>query len=63
VDSPGMRASRLAVILDEMRTLDAAALRTVSAGDRRALCEISERLMELHLRFAAEYRAMLATPP
>ena len=49
----------LMLVLEELARLYAAALYTVRAGDQRELCEISERLLGLHARFAAEYRAML----
>jgi hypothetical protein len=51
------------MVLRQLAQSDAAALRTIRAGDQRELCEISERLLRLHLRFAAEYRAMLAAGP
>jgi hypothetical protein len=49
----------LVSVLEELARFDSAALSTVRAGDQRELCEISERLLGLHARFAAEYRAML----
>jgi hypothetical protein len=49
----------LMLVLEELARFDAAALHTVRVGDQRELCEISERLLGLHARFAAEYRAML----
>jgi hypothetical protein len=60
---PGSPENSLAVVLRQLAQSDAAALRTIRAGDQRELCEISERLLRLHLRFAAEYRSMLAAGP
>jgi hypothetical protein len=60
VEDTGLRANSLVLILDELTKLAFAALQTAQAGDRRELCEISEKLLGLHVRFAAEYRYMLA---
>lgn len=56
----GLRGNNLILILDELTKLALAALQAAQAGDRRELCEISERLLGLQVRFAAEYRYMLA---
>ena len=50
----------LVPVLDELMQLDAAALATAQRGGQRELFEISEQLLGLHARFAAEYRALLA---
>jgi hypothetical protein len=63
MNDPESPENRLAVVLGQLAQSDAAALRTIQAGDQRELCEISERLLSLHLRFAAEYRSMLAAGP
>jgi hypothetical protein len=60
MDDSGMRRNGLVPVLDELMELDAAALATARRGGQRELCELSERLLGLHARFAAEYRAMLA---
>ena len=54
-----MPENGLVLVLEELARFDAAALSTVRTGDQRELCEISEQLLDLHARFAAEYRAML----
>jgi hypothetical protein len=63
VEDTGLRGNSLILILDELINLALAALQTAQAGDRQELCEISERLLSLHVRFAAEYRHMLASQP
>jgi hypothetical protein len=57
----GAPENRLALVLEELARFDAAALCTVRNGDQQKLCEISERLLGLHARFAAAYRAMLVS--
>ena len=61
MESTGLRENSLILILDELTKLALVALQTAQAGDRRELCEISEKLLGLHVRFAAEYRYMLAS--
>ena len=60
MENTGLRGNSLVLILDELAKLAFAELQTAQAGDRRELCEISEKLLSLHVRFAAEYRYMLA---
>jgi hypothetical protein len=63
VEGTGLRGNSLILILNELIKLTRAALRSAQAGDRQELCEISERLLSLQIRFAAEYRHMLASQP
>jgi hypothetical protein len=61
MDDSIMRRNGLEPVLDELTQLDAAALATARrGGGQRELFELSERLLGLHARFAAEYRALLA---
>lgn len=60
MDDSAMRRNGLVPVLDELMQLDAAALATARRGGQRELFELSERLLGLHARFAAEYRALLA---
>jgi hypothetical protein len=60
MEDSSVRRNGLVPVLDELAQLDAAALLTARMGGARELCEISEQLLGLHARFAAEYRAMLA---
>jgi hypothetical protein len=60
MDDSTVPRNGLVPVLDELTQLDAAALATARGGGQRELFELSERLLGLHARFAAEYRAMLA---
>jgi hypothetical protein len=59
--NPGLPENGLVLVLQELARFNAAALSTVREGDQQELCEISERLLGLHARFALEYRAMLVS--
>jgi hypothetical protein len=60
MDKFSMPVKRLESVLDELAQLHLTAIDAVRAGDRQGLCEASENLLALHLRFAILYRRMLA---
>jgi hypothetical protein len=61
VEGTSLRGNSLILILDELAKLTLRALQAAQAGERRELCEIAESLLGLQVRFAAEYRYMLAS--
>jgi hypothetical protein len=61
MDDSVLRGNGLVLVLEELTKLALTALQTARAGDRRELCEICETLLVLNIRFAAEYRSMLAS--
>ncbi len=54
------RISVLASILEEMKELDSAAIRVARNRSYRDLFQISQRILDINLRFAATFRAVLA---
>jgi len=65
MDGSFMPGKGIESMLDELAGLDLTALHAARAGHRQDLCEASEKLLALHVRFAALYRRMLASqfPP
>jgi hypothetical protein len=61
MDKLPMPVKGLESVLDELVGLELTALQAVRAGDRQDLCDASEKLLALHVRFAALYRGMLAS--
>jgi hypothetical protein len=52
--------SLLASILEEMEELDGAAIRVAHDRSHRDLFQISQRIVDINLRFATAFRAVLA---
>jgi hypothetical protein len=57
------RISVLASILEEMEELDSAAIRVAHNKSSRDLFQISQRILDINLRFAATFRSVLAVHP